>query len=70
MIDYKKEYRKLKKENHELYNTISKLNSDNSRLKGWIEYKFNWFIDLVYENKQPCLKYLIKNSKDILVKVQ
>jgi hypothetical protein len=36
-----------------------------SRLTAFLNSKFNWFIDLLAENKSPCLKYLLKEIKDL-----
>lgn len=68
-----KEINKLKKEIKELKQEVNRLNIYRLKyfeLRGWINAKFHWFIDLLSESKSPCLKYLIKDCKDILVETK
>lgn len=36
----------------------------------FLNQKFEWFIDLLAEDKTPCRKFLIKNFKDQIVKLK
>ena len=67
------EINKLKKEIRELKQEVNKLNIYRLKyfkLQGWVNAKFHWFIDLLSESNKPCLKYLIKDCKDILVETK
>ena len=68
--ELKKEVSALKREVRDLRDRNLHLRSDKERLIFWIEDKFNWFIDMLAEGKTPCLRFLIKNTKDMLVKVK
>ena len=68
--DYQKELRELRKVNNELWETIKKLNRKNREMREWIEGKFNWWIDLLEEKNTPNLPWLIRNTKDVLVRTK
>lgn len=59
----KKEIKDIRAENHKLRRKLQIANE-------WIEKKFNWWIDLLAENKAPCLRWMIKNTKDIMLKTK
>lgn len=49
-----------------------KANYENLYLKSrrWITDKFNWFVDLSAKDSSPDMKWLIKNTKDVLVETK
>lgn len=42
------------------------MESDRDKLRSWIINKFDWWVNLCSEKHSPCLKYLIKNTAEIL----
>lgn len=39
---------------------------ENLKLRLWIIEKFDWWLELISNGQKPCLKYLIKNTAEIL----
>ena len=67
--------KELRKEVRELKKQVMFYRDEHERAigryritRGWINNKFEWFIDLLQEGKSPCLKYLIKDIKDLRLK--
>ncbi len=64
----KRQVRELRSERDDFSDKYWKERARANRLKEWVDYKFSWWIDLMADDKKPCLKYMIKDAKDILVK--
>lgn len=60
--ELKREYNRYKSMEAELF----KVKAERDALREWISGKFNWWIELLATQKQPCLKYLIKNTAAML----
>lgn len=41
-------------------------NEKHRKYRGWIKEKFDWWVELLANDRRPCLKFLIKDTAKIL----
>ena len=68
--ELRSQIRRLKQELYELNIAYENKSDSVRRHREYIEHVFNWFVDFLAEGKTPNLAWMVKNIKDMLVRLK